>query len=86
MKKFLLAVGLLSMAGTVTEVLVAQDVIHGVLKSFVFAVIITLIGAVNGFSVSAGAEGVGRATTRSVVLGCIGIILADMVFTFLTSR
>ena len=68
------------------EVLVAQDVIHGVLKSFVFAVIITLIGAVNGFSVSAGAEGVGRATTRSVVLGCIGIILADMVFTFLTSR
>ena len=68
------------------EVLVAQDVIHGVLKSFVFAVIITLIGAANGFSVSAGAEGVGRATTRSVVLGCIGIILADMVFTFLTSR
>ena len=66
--------------------LVAQDVIHGVLKSFVFAVIITLIGAANGFSVSAGAEGVGRATTRSVVLGCIGIILADMVFTFLTSR
>jgi phospholipid/cholesterol/gamma-HCH transport system permease protein len=51
-----------------------------------FAVIITLIGAANGFNVSAGAEGVGMATTRSVVLGCIGIILADMVFTFLTSR
>ena len=42
--------------------------------------------AANGFNVSAGAEGVGRATTRAVVLGCIGIILADMVFTFLTSR
>lgn len=68
------------------EVLVAGDVIHGVLKSFIFAVIITLIGVANGFSVTAGAEGVGRATTRSVVLGCIGIILADMVFTFLTSR
>ncbi|MFZ4537772.1 MlaE family ABC transporter permease [Propionivibrio sp.] len=68
------------------EVLVAEDVLHGVLKSFIFAVIITLIGAANGFNVSAGAEGVGQATTRSVVLGSIGIILADMVFTFLTSR
>ncbi len=68
------------------EVLVAQDVIHGVFKSFIFAIIITLIGSANGFNVTAGAEGVGRATTRSVVLGCIGIILADMVFTFLTSR
>ena len=68
------------------EVLVAQDVVHGVLKSLIFAVIITLIGSANGFNVTAGAEGVGRATTRSVVLGCIGIILADMVFTFLTSR
>ena len=68
------------------EALVTQDVIHGVMKSFVFAVIVTLIGAANGFNVSAGAEGVGRATTRSVVLGCIGIILADMVFTYLTSH
>ena len=68
------------------EVLVGQDVLHGVFKSMVFAVIVTLIGAANGFNVIAGAEGVGRATTRSVVLGCIGIILADMVFTYLTSR
>jgi len=68
------------------EVLIVQDVLHGVLKSLIFAVIVTLIGAANGFSVTAGAEGVGRATTRAVVLGCIGIILADMVFTFLTSR
>jgi len=67
-------------------VLVEQDVLHGVFKSMVFAVIITLIGAANGFNVIAGAEGVGRATTRSVVLGCIGIILADMIFTYLTSR
>ena len=68
------------------EILSVHDVLHGVLKSLIFAVIITLIGSANGFNVSAGAEGVGRATTRSVVLGCIGIILADMVFTFLTSR
>lgn len=68
------------------EVLEPADVLQGVAKSFLFAIVITLIGASNGFNVSAGAEGVGRATTRAVVLGCIGIILADMVFTFLTSR
>ena len=68
------------------EALEAGDVLQGVAKSFVFAVVIILIGASNGFNVSAGAEGVGRATTRAVVLGCIGIILADMVFTFLASR
>ncbi len=68
------------------EAVEAGDVIQGVAKSFVFAVVVTLIGAANGFGVSAGAEGVGKATTRAVVLGCIGIILADMVFTFLASR
>ena len=68
------------------EVLEARDVLQGGAKALVFAVVITLIGASNGFGVTAGAEGVGRATTRAVVLGCIGIILADMVFTFLTSR
>jgi phospholipid/cholesterol/gamma-HCH transport system permease protein len=68
------------------ESLVAADVLQGVYKSLLFAVVITLIGAGNGFGVTAGAEGVGRATTRAVVLGSIGIILADMVFTFLTSR
>ena len=68
------------------ESLVAADALQGVYKSLIFAVVITMIGAVNGFGVTAGAEGVGRATTRAVVLGSIGIILADMVFTFLTSR
>ncbi len=68
------------------EILDPGDVIDGLIKSVVFAVIVTLIGSANGFNVSAGAEGVGRATTRAVVLGCIGIILADMVFTFLLSR
>ena len=66
--------------------LTVDDVLHGVGKSLVFAVLIALIGAANGFGVSAGAEGVGRATTRSVVMGSVAIILADMVFTFLTSR
>lgn len=62
------------------------DVLGGLYKSIAFAMLIAIIGAVNGFQVKSGAEGVGRATTRSVVLCIVSIILADMVFTGFLSR
>ena len=62
------------------------DLWQGLAKSVVFAVLITLIGVSTGFSVSGGAEGVGRATTRSVVLSICWIIVADMVFSFFLNR
>lgn len=58
------------------------DVMQGLIKSAVFAVNIALVGASNGFQVKSGAEGVGRATTRSVVLSIVNIILIDAVFTY----
>lgn len=64
------------------DVLKVDDIMQGIWKSLVFAIIITLVSFVNGFSVTAGAEGVGKATTRSVVLSITYIIIADMVFTF----
>ncbi|MGA9342112.1 MAG: ABC transporter permease [Rhodanobacteraceae bacterium] len=62
------------------------DVWQGLAKSVVFALLITLIGVSTGFSVSGGAEGVGRATTRAVVLSICWIIVADMVFSFFLNR
>ena len=44
------------------------------------------VGASNGFTVTAGAEGVGKATTRSVVVSIASIILADMVFSYFQSQ
>jgi len=64
----------------------AGDLWQGIAKAFVFAVLITLIGVSTGFSVSGGAEGVGRATTRSVVLAICYIIVADMIFSFFLNR
>ena len=58
------------------------DLWQGLAKSVVFAVLITLIGVSTGFSVTGGAEGVGRATTRAVVLSICWIIVADMIFRF----
>ena len=66
--------------------LMVSDVMQGLFKSLIFALIITLVGASNGFSVSGGAEGVGKATTRSVVLSISLIVIADMVFTYFLNR
>jgi phospholipid/cholesterol/gamma-HCH transport system permease protein len=77
-----LGMSLQAYADRTLEVLEVDDITQGLWKSLVFAVIITLVSFVNGFSVTAGAEGVGKATTRSVVLSITYIIIADMVFTF----
>ena len=58
------------------------DIWQGLTKSLVFGVLITLVATSNGFSASGGAEGLGRATTRSVVLCISAIVVADMIFTF----
>jgi phospholipid/cholesterol/gamma-HCH transport system permease protein len=44
-------------------------------------VIIALIGCFEGLNTRGGAEGVGKATTRSVVISFILIILADCILT-----
>lgn len=68
------------------EILKAYDVFQGLIKSVVFSIIIVLVGVSNGFQVKGGAEGVGRATTRSVVLAISFIVIADMIFTFFLTR
>jgi phospholipid/cholesterol/gamma-HCH transport system permease protein len=62
------------------------DLTHGLGKSVIFAALITLVAAVNGASVSGGAEGVGRATTRAVVQAIAGILITDMLFVFIVTR
>lgn len=63
------------------DFLVMKDVTTGLFKSFVFAGIIALIGCYQGLMVEGGAEGVGKATTKSVVMAIISIIVADCFFT-----
>jgi phospholipid/cholesterol/gamma-HCH transport system permease protein len=57
--------------------LILKDILTGLLKSLVFAWIIVLVGAFYGFRVKGGAEGVGRATTASVVASIFMVIVAD---------
>jgi len=60
--------------------LLLKDVLSGLIKSVVFGMIITAVGCYQGFSVRGGAEGVGLATTSSVVISITAIIAADMFF------
>jgi phospholipid/cholesterol/gamma-HCH transport system permease protein len=63
------------------QALFVSDVLTGLVKSVVFAVLIGLIGAYRGFGVRGGPEAVGRATTSSVVTAIIACIIANAAFT-----
>ncbi|TDJ31932.1 MAG: ABC transporter permease [Gammaproteobacteria bacterium] len=67
---------------TSIEVLTVGDVMQGLSKGLVFGILIALVGCSAGFSVRGGAEGVGRATTRAVVLSLTYVIIVDMMFTW----
>lgn len=54
-----------------------NDVMHGIIKSFFFGLIIVTTSCYTGFNCSGGAEGVGRATTRAVVISMVLILVGD---------
>ena len=56
-----------------------------ILKSMIFGFIIASVSAYNGYNVQGGALNVGKASTNSVVINSILILLTDLVFTQLTS-
>jgi phospholipid/cholesterol/gamma-HCH transport system permease protein len=63
--------------------LAIKDVVTGLIKSISFAIIICIISCFEGMRAEGGAEGVGIATTSSVVRSFILIIVADCFFTAL---
>jgi phospholipid/cholesterol/gamma-HCH transport system permease protein len=63
----------------------ADDLVHGLAKSLIFSVLITIVSVIDGISVKGGAEGVGRVTTSAVVHGILAIVLTDMIFVFMTT-
>ena len=57
------------------------DVGSGIAKSFFFAYFITIVGCYNGLNTTGGADGVGRATTNTVVLASILVLVSDFFLT-----
>lgn len=63
-----------------------QDLVFASIKGAVFGSIIPLVSCFYGFRCQAGAEGVGRATTNSVVTTSILVIVADFLLSWLFSK
>ena len=53
------------------------DIVGGLIKAAVFGLILSWVGCYKGYFTSGGARGVGLATTESVVVGSILIIIAN---------
>jgi phospholipid/cholesterol/gamma-HCH transport system permease protein len=56
-----------------------SDLIPATVKTIVFGYLIAVAASFLGFNTSRGTEGVGEASTRSVVLGSMLVILSDVV-------
>ena len=63
------------------QVLLLGDVFSGIGKSVFFAYFIGVIACHNGLTVTGGADGVGRATTRTVVAASITVLISDFFLT-----
>jgi phospholipid/cholesterol/gamma-HCH transport system permease protein len=61
--------------------LLMKDIITGLSKAWAFGVVITLVGAYQGFKVQGGAEEVGKRTTAAVVASIFLVIVCDLFFT-----
>jgi phospholipid/cholesterol/gamma-HCH transport system permease protein len=58
-----------------------EDILNGVLKSVVFGVAVTAIALFEGYDAPPTAEGVSRATTRTVVTSSLAILGLDFILT-----
>jgi len=66
---------------SLSQFMVFQDLVEGVAKPFVFGFLIATIGCYVGLNTSGGAEGVGAAAKRAVVVSSIMILVCDFFMT-----
>ncbi len=67
--------------GDILDVMTVETFFHGFIKSFFFAGILVTVACHKGFQCSGGAEGVGKATTSSVMVSMILTLIADYFLT-----
>ena len=63
-----------------------EDILNGVIKSFAFGIVVTVIALFEGYDAPPTAEGVSGATTRTVVTSSLAILMLDFVLTAIMFR
>jgi phospholipid/cholesterol/gamma-HCH transport system permease protein len=66
---------------TISYWVVIKDFLSGIAKGMVFGALVTLIGCYNGLAADGGTEGLGRATTATVVQAAMAVIISDFFLT-----
>lgn len=66
---------------TMLEWVTKEDVISGIAKTFFFGIIVAITGCYIGMKADGGTQGVGRATTETVVVALLLIIIGDFILT-----
>lgn len=77
----ILDLGPLQYVNRTLDILKLSDFLTGLLKAGVFGMLISGIACYLGMTVTGGAMGVGRSTTRTVVLTIVALITVDLIFT-----
>jgi phospholipid/cholesterol/gamma-HCH transport system permease protein len=68
------------------EALAYNDVAQGLLKPFLFAIVIALVGCYYGMRTTGGTQGVGRSTTSAVVTSSVWIFVLTAFVTYVWNR
>ena len=71
--------------GKTFEAIQPIDLAQGIVKSFLFALIVSTVGCMKGLNAERDAQGVGRSATSAVVTSIFLIVVADAVMTALFS-
>jgi phospholipid/cholesterol/gamma-HCH transport system permease protein len=66
---------------TAWMILQYNDLVQGLIKPFVFAIVIALVGCFYGMRTTGGTQGVGRATTKAVVVASVWIFFITSMIT-----
>jgi len=66
-----------------SSVLFREDVLNGVIKSLVFAFVITWVAVFQGYDCEPTSEGISRATTKTVVYASLAVLGLDFILTAL---
>ena len=66
---------------TVVQVVTVPDLLQSLSKTFFFGWTIAMVGCYTGLNTTGGTVGVGRATTRAVVVGSISVFILDFFLT-----
>ena len=63
------------------DILALNDMVQGLVKPFLFAIVIALVGCFYGMRTTGGTQGVGLSTTKAVVVSSVWVFVIDVLIT-----